>query len=60
MFERLSRSWELVKASAEVLHTDNDLLLFPVVSGVLLVDAKGLTGEPGCPTPISAAACCEP
>ena len=37
MFERLSRSWELVKASAEVLRADKELLLFPVVSGVLSV-----------------------
>ncbi len=34
MFERLSRSWELVKASAAVLREDKELLLFPVVSSI--------------------------
>ncbi|MBP1634845.1 MAG: hypothetical protein H6Q10_1419 [Acidobacteria bacterium] len=37
MFERLSNSWELVKASAAVLKADRELLLFPVVSAVLSV-----------------------
>lgn len=32
MFERLSRSWELVKASAKVLSSDRQLLIFPVMS----------------------------
>jgi Family of unknown function (DUF6159) len=32
MFERLSRSWGLVKASATVLRQDKELLLFPVIS----------------------------
>jgi hypothetical protein len=32
MFARLSRSWELVKASASVLHQDKELLLFPLIS----------------------------
>ena len=35
MFERLSNSWDLVKASAEVLRADKELLLFPVISAVL-------------------------
>lgn len=34
MFEKLSRSWELVKASAAVLRSDKELMLFPVISGV--------------------------
>jgi hypothetical protein len=38
MFERLSRSWELVKASASVLRQDKELLLFPLISlGALTV-----------------------
>lgn len=37
MFERLSRSWQLIKASAAVLQADKELLVFPVVSGVLSV-----------------------
>lgn len=32
MFEKFSRSWALVKASAEVLRSDKELMLFPVVS----------------------------
>lgn len=32
MFDRLARSWELVKASAEVLSSDRQLLWFPVMS----------------------------
>jgi hypothetical protein len=34
MFEKFSRSWTLVKASAEVLRSDKELLLFPVFSGL--------------------------
>jgi len=34
MFEKLSRSWELVKASAAVLRSDKELMLFPVISGI--------------------------
>jgi hypothetical protein len=37
MFDRLSRSWELVKASAEVLRADKELVVFPIVSAVLSV-----------------------
>lgn len=33
MFSSLSRSWELVKASAAVLAADKELLVFPLVSG---------------------------
>lgn len=34
MFEKFSRSWELVKASAAVLRSDKELMLFPLISGV--------------------------
>jgi hypothetical protein len=34
MFDRLSRSWDLVKASASVLKQDRSLLAFPAISGV--------------------------
>jgi hypothetical protein len=38
MFDRLSRSWVLVKASASVLRDDKELLLFPLISlGALLL-----------------------
>jgi hypothetical protein len=42
MFDRLSRSWQLVKASGAVLLQDRKLLLFPLISGVatLLVVAS--------------------
>ena len=33
MFEKFSRSWELVKASAAVLRSDKELMLFPLISG---------------------------
>ncbi len=33
MFDKFARSWELVKASAEVLRSDKELLLFPLISG---------------------------
>ncbi|MDY0021408.1 DUF6159 family protein [Arenimonas caeni] len=34
MFDKLSRSWHLVKASAGVLRSDKELLVFPVISAV--------------------------
>jgi len=34
MFEKLSRSWALVKASASVLQSDRELLVFPLLSGI--------------------------
>lgn len=34
MFDKFSRSWTLVKASASVLRSDKELLVFPVLSGV--------------------------
>lgn len=41
MFEKLSRSWELVKASARVLSADKELVVFPLISAgaLLLVSA---------------------
>ena len=59
MFDRVSRSWELAKASASVLRSDKELLLFPVVSAIctlivaatFILPAIGLrvfeTSEPG-------------
>jgi len=35
MFDKFSRSWDLVKASASVLRSDKELMLFPVISGVV-------------------------
>ncbi|MDI9237846.1 DUF6159 family protein [Lysobacter sp. LF1] len=32
MFEKFSRSWELVKASAAVLRSDKELMVFPIIS----------------------------
>ena len=37
MFEHLSRSWQLVKASATVLKQDRKLLLFPLISAMALL-----------------------
>jgi hypothetical protein len=34
MFDKFSRSWTLVKASASVLRSDKELMLFPVISGI--------------------------
>lgn len=34
MFERISNSWELIKASWSVLKADKELAIFPVISGV--------------------------
>ena len=34
MFEKFARSWSLVKASAAVLRSDKELLLFPMLSGI--------------------------
>ena len=36
MFERLSRSWTLVKASAGVLQQDRKLVLFPLISALAM------------------------
>ncbi len=39
MFARISNSWQLVKASAEILRSDKELIVFPIVSliGVIIV-----------------------
>ena len=37
MFEKLNNSWDLAKASANVLLADKELLLFPVFSGIALI-----------------------
>lgn len=37
MFRRLQNSWELVKASIDVLKADKELMLFPVVSAITLI-----------------------
>ena len=37
MFNRISNSWELVKASARVLQADKELLVFPIISSVALI-----------------------
>ncbi len=39
MFDKLSNSWALIKASAAVLRADKELIVFPIVSaiGVLIV-----------------------
>lgn len=34
MFEKFSRSWDLVKASAGVLRSDKELMLFPILSSL--------------------------
>jgi hypothetical protein len=34
MFEKFSRSWDLVKASASVLRSDKELMLFPILSSL--------------------------
>jgi hypothetical protein len=37
MFERISNSWKLAKASAKVLSADKELMIFPALSAVMLV-----------------------
>ena len=37
MFQHLSRSWELVKQSFAVLKKDKEIMLFPIISGILSV-----------------------
>ena len=41
MFERLSRSWTLVKASASVLADDRKLLLFPLIASIAMLTVLG-------------------
>lgn len=42
MFEKFGRSWQLIKASADVLRQDKELLVFPAISAIagLLVIAS--------------------
>ena len=37
MIERFSRSWQLIKASADVLRQDKELLVFPLVSTIAML-----------------------
>jgi hypothetical protein len=37
MFERFSRSWQLVKASATVLRSDKELLVLPLMSSIAAI-----------------------
>ena len=37
MFEKISRSWQLAKASAAVLNSDRELLIFPIISAVCVL-----------------------
>ena len=37
MFDRIARSWQLVKASASVLRSDKELLVFPLVSSLCAI-----------------------
>lgn len=37
MFERFSRSWELIKASGSVLRQDKELLVFPLLSSIAAI-----------------------
>lgn len=37
MFDKLSNSWQLVKASWAVLRADKELLLFPVMSSIVMI-----------------------
>ncbi len=37
MFERIGNSWALVKASAGVLRSDKELVVFPIVSAIALL-----------------------
>ncbi|MEO8359982.1 MAG: DUF6159 family protein [Vicinamibacteria bacterium] len=37
MFQRLSNSWSLVKASATVLRADKELMVFPAISSLLSI-----------------------
>jgi len=42
MFQKLSSSWELVKASARVLKADKELLVFPMISSIGLIIVSAL------------------
>ena len=34
MFDKISNSWRLVKASAAVLAADKELMIFPIISAI--------------------------
>jgi hypothetical protein len=40
--ERFKRSWQLVKSSWGVLRSDKELMLFPVISGIVMFIALGV------------------
>ena len=42
MFQRISNSWELVKASAHVLRSDKELLIFPILSTIGVIFATAI------------------
>ena len=46
MFERLSRSWDLVKASGAVLKQDKALLVFPLISSIAAIGVVGAFALP--------------
>ncbi len=37
MFQKLSNSWELIKASGRVLQADKELIVFPLISSIALI-----------------------
>lgn len=37
MFESLTRSWDIAKACLNVLRKDKEILLFPLISGIILI-----------------------
>ncbi|MBU0494181.1 MAG: hypothetical protein KKA73_24245 [Chloroflexi bacterium] len=37
MFAKISNSWALIKASAAVLRADKELIVFPIVSGIVML-----------------------
>ena len=41
MIKRISNSWDLVKASADVLRADKELLVFPGISAALVLIVTG-------------------
>lgn len=47
MLDRFSRSWNMVKASAAVLRSDRELMLFPVLSGVATLMVLATFALPG-------------
>lgn len=41
MFDKIKRSWQLAKASASVLNSDRELLVFPVISAACVLVVLG-------------------